>query len=137
MDLTRPHPFPDNSFAFGYSEDFLEHLDQADSIVFLSEAYRTLKPGGVLRLSFPGLPGILKRHLRGSGHSAGSQCREEAYVRWWHKHFYTFDEISEVCRSIGYSKTRECEYGKGAIPEIVQETRPDQADLNLVVELVK
>ncbi len=26
MDLTKEHPFPDNSFAFGYSEDFLEHL---------------------------------------------------------------------------------------------------------------
>lgn len=137
MDLTRPHPFPDNSFRLGYSEDFLEHLDQADSITFLAEAFRTLKPGGVLRLSFPGLKGILKRHLRGNDHAAGARCRDEAYTRWWHKHFFSFEELADVSRHIGYSAIRQCEYGKSTIPELQQETRPNQAELNLVVELVK
>ena len=137
MDLTRPHPFPDASFRFGYSEDFLEHLDQADAIIFLSEAYRTLKREGVLRLSFPGIEGVLKRHYSGRGLDAGLRCREEAYDRWMHRHFFSYDEIQAVAAAVGFSAVRRCQYGEGSIPELIQENRPDQADLNLVVELVR
>jgi predicted SAM-dependent methyltransferase len=58
LDLTAPHPFPDACFQWGYSEDFLEHLTQAESMVSLCEAHRTFRTGGVLRLSFPGLAGV-------------------------------------------------------------------------------
>jgi predicted SAM-dependent methyltransferase len=53
-DLAAPHPFPDQSFEWGHSEDFLEHLDQAESFAFLCEVYRTFRPSGVVRISAPG-----------------------------------------------------------------------------------
>ena len=62
MDLTGPHPFPDEFFDYGFSEDFIEHLTQEQSLRFLIEARRTLRPGGVLRLTFPGLEGVLRHH---------------------------------------------------------------------------
>ena len=136
-DLTVPHPFPDASFAWGYSEDFLEHLTQAESIVFLCEAYRTFKDGGVLRLSFPGLAGILRRHLRSGGFAGATTCVEEAYTRWFHKHFYTFESIQLVASYVGFSDVRRCEYGHSRHPILKQDSRPDQADLNLIVELTK
>lgn len=136
-DLRAPHPFPDNWFQYGYSEDFLEHLTQADSLIFLSEAFRTLRPGGVLRVSTPALPGILRRHLRSSNHEGGATCRDEAYTRWHHLHFYSFETLELVARHIGFSKVVQCEYGKSDHAALQQETRPDQADLNLVVELTK
>ena len=37
-------PYPDNFFDFVYSKSVLEHVVNTDN--FLSEAYRTLKPGG-------------------------------------------------------------------------------------------
>ncbi len=137
MDITAPHPFPDNSFQWGYSEDFLEHLTQAESMVFLCEAYRTFKPGGVLRLSFPGLAGVLRRHLRSGGHQGATTLISEAYTRWYHEHFYTFESLELVACHIGFSKVTRCDYGHSRHQILKQETRPNQADLNLVVELTK
>jgi len=137
MDITAPHPFPDNSFQWGYSEDFLEHLTQAESMVFLCEAYRTFKPGGVLRLSFPGLAGVLRRHLRSGGHQGAATLISEAYTRWYHEHFYTFESLELVACHIGFSKVTPCDYGHSRHSILKQETRPNQADLNLVVELTK
>lgn len=137
MDLRAPHPFPDESFQWGYSEDFLEHLTQAESIVFLCEAYRTLKPGGVLRLSFPGLAGMLRRHLRSGGFAGAATCVEEAYTRWHHQHCYTFDSLRLVASHVGFSDVRPCDYGHSRYGVLEQDSRPEQADINLVVELTR
>lgn len=137
LDLTGPHPFPSNAFRLGYSEDFVEHITQQEFIAFLCEAYRTFQPGGVLRLSSPGLEGALRRHLRGSDWQAADVLRDEAYERWWHKHFLCFDEVDAIARHIGWGEVRELPYGESSIADLRQDTRPSQADLNLVVELVK
>jgi hypothetical protein len=138
MDLTKPHPFPSNSFHFGYAEDFLEHLDQSEAIIFLCECYRTLQPNGVLRLSFPGFEGVLRRHLRSSDYAGGSTCQGEAYTTWWHKHFFSAGELELLAGHIGFSRFRKAEYGSSDHAALRGlETRPDQIDLNLVCELVK
>jgi predicted SAM-dependent methyltransferase len=137
LDLTGPHPFPSNHFRLGYSEDFIEHIDQREFIAFLCECYRTFQPGGVLRLSSPGLEGALRRHLRGSDWQAADVLREEAYERWWHKHFLCFAEVDAIAKHIGWREVRELPYGESTIADLRQDTRPSQADLNLVVELVK
>lgn len=138
LDLTSKHPFKANFFRIGFAEDFLEHLDQAESVIFLSECYRTFRPGGVLRLSFPGLAGILQRHYRHADEQPGAIMREEAYLHWWHKHFYCFEELELVARHIGWSQIEKVPYGKSGLPELTnRETRPSQTDLNLIVELTK
>jgi hypothetical protein len=91
----------------------------------------------VLRLSCPGLAGVLRRHLRSGGFGGASTCVEEAYRRWYHQHFYTFDSLQLVASHIGFSDVRRCEYGHSRYPVLKQDARPDQADLNLVVELTK
>ena len=110
LDLTGPHPFPTNHFRLGYSEDFIEHIDQREFIAFLCECYRTFQPGGVLRLSSPGLEGALRRHLRGSDWQAADVLREEAYERWWHKHFLCFAEVDTIAKHIGWRQVRELPY---------------------------
>ena len=137
MDLTERHPFPDRTFEFGYSEDFLEHLSQADSLIFLSEVYRALKPGGVVRISTPGLAGVLRRHLRTPDFDGALTCREEAYTQWRHRHFYTESSIRLVAEHIGFSRMVRCEYGQSEHPELRHDQRFGQADLNLVVELTR
>jgi len=44
-------PFPDNSFDVIYNKSFMEHLNHPD--VFLREAYRVLKPGGMILCLIP------------------------------------------------------------------------------------
>ena len=53
VDLTQPLEFEDNDLAFLYSEHVLEHLPEEVGKSFLKEAYRILKPGGVIRTVVP------------------------------------------------------------------------------------
>jgi predicted SAM-dependent methyltransferase len=138
MSLTRRHPFADASFRFAYSEDFVEHLSQADSLTFLSEAYRTLAPDGVLRLSTPGLKGVLRRHFRASDFGGAAAGKEEAYVPHGHLHFYCEESLSAVAVHLGFRKISFKPYYESDYEELRQlETRSGQVDLNIVAELTK
>ena len=135
-DLTQRHPFPDNWLRFGFAEDFLEHLDQEQSLRFLIEVHRTLSPGGVLRLSFPGLEGVLKKHYPDPTLAVAQVARSEAYDMWGHKHFYSLAELATVAEHIGYRSVAQVEYGDSAHPELRDlEQRTDQ--VNTHVELAK
>ena len=46
-------PFADNVIDFAYSSMFFEHIDDITAKNLLSEIYRTLKPGGILRIVVP------------------------------------------------------------------------------------
>lgn len=54
-NATKHIPLNDNSVDVIYSSHMLEHLDQKEAILFLNEAKRVLKPGGVIRLAIPDL----------------------------------------------------------------------------------
>lgn len=138
VDLSSMHPFPDNYFRFGFSEDFLEHLDQAESLIFLAESYRTFAKNGVLRLSFPDLRNVLRRHYRSADYEGATKGRNDAYIMWSHKHFYCFESLQLVAKHIGYRDMKVVEFGKSDYEVLKNlETRRDQIDLNLTVELIK
>jgi predicted SAM-dependent methyltransferase len=138
VDLTSKHPFPDNHFEFGFAEDFIEHLQQVDSIVFLSECFRTFKTGGTLRLAFPGLEGVLHKHYPNANYETVVIAKEEAYTAWGHLHFYSREELTTVAKHIGFREVNFKEYGVSNIDELTKlETRDEQVGLNTYVELVK
>jgi predicted SAM-dependent methyltransferase len=137
-NLLETHPFESNSVRFGFSEDMLEHFSQAESIFFLSEVHRTLAPGGVMRLSFPGLEGILKRHYSPPSERRVREGELEAYAYWGHVHFYGRDELRMVAGHLGFTSVRFVEYGKSDHPELCNlDTRSDQVGLNTYAELTK
>jgi SAM-dependent methyltransferase len=139
LDLTSRQPFPDDSFEFGFCEDFIEHLTQAESIIFLSECYRVLKPGGVLRMSFPGLEGILKTHyFRPTGYKSANEAKKDCYDQWEHIHFYSRDELRLVASHLGYSDIKFPSYGESDYDVLRGlDTRVDQQKVNTYVELAK
>ncbi len=55
IDATKALPFPDGVFDYVFSEHMIEHIDYRSAMGLIKEAYRTLKPGGRLRLSTPDL----------------------------------------------------------------------------------
>lgn len=63
IDVTRPLQIADNTFDFLYAEHLIEHLTIENGQAFLKECHRILKPGGVLRLSFPSLEFICSFYL--------------------------------------------------------------------------
>jgi predicted SAM-dependent methyltransferase len=138
VNLIRRHPFADGSFEFGYSEDMMEHLMQADSLLFLSEAYRTFKKDGVLRLSFPCLEGVLEKHYPDNSYQTALLAKEEAYTRYKHLHFYSKAEIELVAKHLGFRNVEFKAYGESQYPELQGvDTREAQIGLNMYVELTK
>ena len=138
VNLVEKHPFPSGFFAYAFSEDFIEHLDQSDALIFLSEAYRTLRPNGVLRLSFPGMREVLKRHYLSSDYEGATVGKYEAYTMWGHRHFFCEESLSLAAKHIGYSEVNFVEYGISehhALSDL--DSRADQKRLNIHAELRK
>lgn len=138
LNLVGPHPFPDNWFEYGFCEDFIEHLTQADSLIFLSEVYRTFKKGGVFRLSFPGLEGVLRHHYTAGGYEGAAAGKIDGYTRWEHVHFYSKDELALACTHIGFSRLDFVGYGQSTHEALRNlDHREEQRDLNTYVEITK
>ena len=138
VDLTQRHPFPDARFDFAFGEDFLEHLTQADALIFLTEAYRTLRPGGVLRLSFPGLEGVLDYHYTQTQFDVAAKAKRDAYDGLGHHHFFSQEELRVVAQHMGYGKVEFFEFGESRHQELAGlETRGRSVNINTYVELTK
>jgi predicted SAM-dependent methyltransferase len=56
-------PFVDESFDLVYHSHVLEHFSKEDGEKLISECFRVLKPGGVLRIVIPNLETIAKNYL--------------------------------------------------------------------------
>ena len=55
LDATKPFPIPDGVLTYVISEHVFEHLSYRDGLAMLRESYRTLKPGGKIRIATPNL----------------------------------------------------------------------------------
>ena len=55
LDATQDFPIEDNSFDYIFSEHMIEHITYNDAKRMISECFRILKPGGVIRISTPDL----------------------------------------------------------------------------------
>jgi predicted SAM-dependent methyltransferase len=62
MNLNNKWKYKDNTVDIVYASHLFEHLSVKASILFLSEAYRCLKPGGIIRIVVPDLYQICKKY---------------------------------------------------------------------------
>jgi predicted SAM-dependent methyltransferase len=137
-DLAGRHPFADETFALGYAEDFLEHLSQVQSITFLAEAFRTLQPSGVLRLAFPGLETVLRKHYSRLDFSSLAAAQWDAFDKWGHVHFYSREELQTVARHVGFREVSFFSFRQASRPELgMMDSRAKQAELNTYAELTR
>lgn len=63
VDIKKRLPYLDNSFDVIYHSQVLEHLTRKEGDYFLSECFRILKPGGIIRIVVPDLENIVKEYL--------------------------------------------------------------------------
>ncbi|WP_157652784.1 class I SAM-dependent methyltransferase [Burkholderia ubonensis] len=140
MNLLERHPFPDNSFEYAFCEDFIEHIDQKNAILFLSEVLRTLKPGGVLRLTSPGLQGVMNFHFNKANFDAVVENHHSAYTQWGHLHFFTHDSLKTTAMGLGFSKYRARSYHKSwhrQLKGLETRAEQDKYKINIYAELTK
>ena len=80
VDLRQRFPFADNRFAAVYHSHVLEHLQRAVGQAMLSECFRVLAPGGILRAVLPDLELLSRWYLEALGQAA-SDSGQSAVVR--------------------------------------------------------
>lgn len=64
VNLLEGFPFPDSSFEAVYSSHVLEHFDRHQGAFLISESFRVLSKGGILRIVVPDLEGSVREYLR-------------------------------------------------------------------------
>ncbi len=115
MDVTKPWPF--NGLEYVYGEHFLEHLSLEGASAFINNVWKSLKPGGVIRLSTPSLEWVLSSHFNLS--ETNPQRRidstfsiNRAFHGWGHQFLYSKDFLQSLLDNLGWQKVVFCEYGK-------------------------
>jgi SAM-dependent methyltransferase len=102
-DLTRPLPWPDQSFDAALSVEGIEHLE--NPFAYLRELRRLLKPDGVLVLTTPNIACLRSRvRFFGSGffHHDPRPLREAARHPLHHIALMTFPELRYALHTTGF-----------------------------------
>jgi predicted SAM-dependent methyltransferase len=81
MNLNKKWNYRDNSIDVVYASHLFEHLTIASAKLFLAESYRTLKPGGVIRIVVPDLYKISKKYISEYENSTYENTSTE-FIMW-------------------------------------------------------
>ena len=120
-DLTKPLPVSSGTIHYIFSEHFIEHIRLGEGRDLLSECYRVLKPGGVLRVSTPNLRKIIEEYLLGRliewsdvswNPTTPCQMVNEALRLWGHQFVYDADELKRAFEETGFSQVTQVEWRK-------------------------
>ena len=146
-DIRRGLPFESNSVDLIYNEHFIEHLSFQDGKRFLSECFRCLKIGGILRIATPDLDYVIDKYntnwkdqdwLSWPGAEMISTKGQmiNASFRWWgHKYFYNEEDLREQLARTGVTHMMRCDINKSGYEDLRNlETRQDST---LIIEASK
>ena len=140
INAARRLPIPDQSVDAVFTEQFFEHLSEADGQRFVSEVYRVLKRGGVLRQSTPDLAKLaeiyldtspivsrraaIERHMRNHRRTSvdeplgPAQFMNDFFRLWGHKFVYDRSYLESLHRRIGFANLRWVLFGKSEKPDL-------------------
>jgi predicted SAM-dependent methyltransferase len=138
LDATKPFPIPDNSLHYIYAEQVIEHLPFEGGTVMLRESYRTLAPGGRLRLATPDLRKLIAlfdrdetqpklRFVTAQSARLKLNVKEPErplfilnsfFYKWDHQFLYDRQTLRSALESAGFRDTRFPRYGESDDPEL-------------------
>lgn len=161
MNLNKRWKFRDGSVDIVYASHLFEHLSLVSAELFLKESYRTLKPGGVIRIVVPDIYKISKKYIQEyeAGNSEAADAlmwainmhREGQYGSrqglfkkiilemsgYPHQHKFMYDEVSLRKRLVeaGFRDILSLSYGISEyIPEIKEVEGATESYLSIYLE---
>jgi predicted SAM-dependent methyltransferase len=153
MNLNKPwRAYNDNSVDVVYASHLFEHLSLTAADLFLRESFRSLKPGGVIRIVVPDLYKVCKKYISDyeSGNPDASDFimwainmhREGQYgsrigflkkqvLEWQgypHQHKFMYDEksLGKKLTAAGFKDIRSLEYGVSEYIPGIKEVEGDR-----------
>jgi predicted SAM-dependent methyltransferase len=136
LDATKQFPIADNSFDVVFSEHMIEHISLPDGMAMIKECYRTLKPGGVIRLATPDLNFLIELYRQEKSEVQtkyiesyrkfypGFNMINDAMVinnfvrNWGHQFIYDKKTLKAVLEAGGFKDVRFCEVGESQVQEL-------------------
>ena len=150
VDLTEVLPWRSEEVDVIYSSHTLEHLSRERGYALLTECYRVLKPGGILRIVVPDLQCVINDYENGVvpadqfveslGISlSGSKGLVGRLKRMWeypHQCMYTTERLVEILADLGFQAAGASCYDSqiDGIEAIELDNRTERA---VVVEAIK
>lgn len=116
-------PLPDNSVSRIFHEDFIEHINQRDTVLFLAETFRVLKSDGIHRINTPELLGSMRRYSDFSKGSRGVFAGE--WNAHGHLNILTRSYLEELARLVGYREVVFNGKNKSISPDMPRDFRQD------------
>jgi len=150
LDLRAGLPLADQSCSYLFCEHFLEHLAYPEEVQrFLTECYRVLEPGGILRMIVPDAGKFARAYAAGDNsflHEASPDSRSpmEALNLTFHgvplgeHHYaYDFDTLAKLLQGMGFCQVVLCECGKGSLASALDRQDIPRVLESLYVEAIK
>ena len=153
-------PFNDSSVSLLFTEHFLEHIDYTEDIpFFLTECYRVLEPGGIIRIVVPDTEKYIRAYLErdwnalaeingnintqgkdlyfNSDYTTILQALNFTFRQGHHhKYAYDFETLYDALSRYGFTGIKRWDYGSSSQPEVCIDA-PDRAPESLYVEATK
>lgn len=129
-DLSHSIPLKDQTADFVYSSHFLEHLFKRDAERLLTDSFRVLKSGGIVRICIPDLAYAVAMYARGEKAAMLEnyffvEDKESQLAR--HKYMYDFELLKSLLERIGFSQVACCSYQQGQTPDLqLLDNRPEE-----------
>jgi predicted SAM-dependent methyltransferase len=122
-DLRRPVPLPNNSVSAVYHEHFLEHLPFDSAVQSLQDAYRLLRPGGILRLAVPDFRRYCEDYVEPNGFldllkpDRPTRCIAVNEILYWygHRSMWDAETLTLLLTELGFDGVRQCRFEESAI----------------------
>lgn len=126
-DLTRDLPFADCSIDYVYSSHALEHFARSQAQKLLTEIYRVLKKGGVLRLVVPDLTFGARRYIAALEANPLDEMAAPEFLNWLrlskpgmrtpHLWMYDVPSLRAELLAVGFIHVQAKDYKQGDVPD--------------------
>jgi predicted SAM-dependent methyltransferase len=142
-DLRQGLPQETETVSYIYAEHFIEHIPYDACVKLLSNCYKVLKRGGIIRLSTPDLEYLVKAYQEKNLQayvnmwSPETPCKmmNEGMRLWGHEFIFDKDQLQLLLNHIGFEVTF-CNWGESKHESLKGiETRPFRGEI--IVEGVK
>jgi SAM-dependent methyltransferase len=129
-------PLPRECADYVYTSHFLEHLSKRHGARLLAEAFRVLRPAGIIRIAVPDLEQMIDAYHAGQKEAALDGIFAYLDLGYFarHRYMYDYDMLRTQLLACGFADVRRCAFQVGQVPDIaILDNRPG----SLVVEAAK
>ncbi len=137
-DLRKPLPYADSSIDYVYTSHFLEHLSRDDGRKLIGEAFRVLKPCGLIRLVVPDLAIGARHYVTTMQSNPNDATAAPEFLNWLqlsrlgardpHLWMYDAPSLTTILSECGFINAVVCEYRKGRVPDCeILDNRPEDS----------